>query len=123
FAHLYTVPKGGGEARQLTSGRWAVLDAQLSDDGSSFLLHTNEGSPFEQHFYRMPVGGGERTRVTAAKGGHNVTVSPDGRLLANVYSQSNRPAELFVMANRPGAEMAQLTTSPTADWLSHPWVK
>ncbi|HEX5580041.1 MAG TPA: prolyl oligopeptidase family serine peptidase, partial [Gemmatimonadaceae bacterium] len=123
YAHIYMVPKGGGEARQLTSGKWEVLDAQLSDDGRTFLMTTNEGSPFEQHFYRMPVGGGERTRVTAAKGGHTVSVSPDGRLLADVFSTSNRPPELFVMANRPRAEMSQLTTSPTEAWLSHPWVK
>ncbi|HEY0969966.1 MAG TPA: prolyl oligopeptidase family serine peptidase [Gemmatimonadales bacterium] len=123
YAHVYTVQKGGGDARQLTSGSWEVLDARLSDDGRTFLMHTNEGSPFQQHFYRMPVNGGERTRVTSAVGGHDVTISPDGRLLADVYSQSDRPPELFVMSNRPGAEMAQLTTSPTAEWLSHPWVK
>jgi dipeptidyl aminopeptidase/acylaminoacyl peptidase len=123
FAHVYTVPRGGGTARQLTSGRWEVLEAELSDDGREFLLHTNEGSPFEQHFYRMPVSGGARTRVTSGVGGHTVVPSPDGRLLADVYSTSDRPPELHVMPNRPGAPLAQLTTSPTAEWLSHPWVK
>ena len=123
YAHVYTVPRGGGQARQLTSGQWEVLDVEISADGRDFLMHTNEGSPFEQHFYRMPVSGGARTRVTSGVGGHNVTVSPDGRMLANVYSQADRPPELHVMANRPGAEMARLTLSPTEDWLSHPWVK
>lgn len=123
YAHIYTVPRGGGERRQLTSGRWEVLGARLSDDGRDFLLTTNEGSPFEQHFWRMPVRGGQRTRLTSGVGGHDVTVSPDGRLLADVYSESNRPPELFVQENRAGAAMSRLTTSPTADWLSHPWVK
>lgn len=123
YAHIYSVPRGGGERRQLTSGRWEVLGVDVSDDGRTFLLTTNEGSPFEQHHYRMAVSGGERTRVTSEVGGHNVTVSPDGRKLADVYSTANRPPELFVMDNRPGAKMSQLTTSPTADWLSHPWVK
>jgi dipeptidyl aminopeptidase/acylaminoacyl peptidase len=40
-----------------------------------------------------------------------------------VYSTANRPPELFVMPNRPRAQMAQLTTSPTAEWLSFPWIK
>ena len=123
YAHIYTVPRGGGERRQLTSGPWEVLGVQLSDDGRDFLMTTNEGSPFEQHFYRMSVRGGERTRITSEVGGHTVTISPDGRKLADVYSTSNRPPELFVMDNRPGAKMSQLTTSPTAEWLSHPWVK
>ncbi|MHB1225639.1 MAG: DPP IV N-terminal domain-containing protein, partial [Gemmatimonadaceae bacterium] len=123
YAHIYTVPRGGGERRQLTSGRWEVLGAEVSEDGRYFLLTTNEGSPFEQHFSRMPVSGGARTKLTGAVGGHDVVVSPDGRLLADVHSESNRPPELFVMDNRPGATMSKLTTSPTAAWLSHPWVK
>jgi dipeptidyl aminopeptidase/acylaminoacyl peptidase len=122
FAHIYSVAKDGGDRRQLTSGRWEVLEAALSPDGRSFELRTNEGTPFEQHFYRMPIAGGARTRVTAGVGSHAVVPSPDGRLLANVHSRANRPPELFVMENRPGAPMTQLTTSPTAEWLSHPWV-
>jgi dipeptidyl aminopeptidase/acylaminoacyl peptidase len=123
FAHLYSVARGGGDRRQLTRGRWEVLGASLSADGTAFELTTNEGSPFEQHFSRLPVGGGAPTRITRAVGSHDATVSPDGRRLAVIHSQANRPPELFVMDNRPGAPMTQLTTSPTAAWLSHPWVK
>ena len=57
-AHLYSVAKGGGDRRQLTSGSWEVLDVELSADGSAFELTTNEGSPFEQHYFRMPIAGG-----------------------------------------------------------------
>ncbi|HEU4630598.1 MAG TPA: prolyl oligopeptidase family serine peptidase [Gemmatimonadaceae bacterium] len=123
YAHLYSVAKGGGDRRQLTSGQFEVNAVDLSADGRSFELHTSEGSPFEQHFYRMPIAGGTRTRITTGVGAHDVTVSPDGRRIADVYSQANRPPELFVAEYRPGAELAQLTTSPTAAWLSHPWVK
>jgi len=123
FAHVYTVPKGGGAKRQLTSGRWEVLDAEVAPDGRTFRLHTNEGSPFQQHFWTMSTSGGARTRVTADTGGHNVVVSPDGRLIADVFSTSNRPPELHVAPSRPGAALARLTLSPTEEWLSHPWVK
>jgi dipeptidyl aminopeptidase/acylaminoacyl peptidase len=57
-----------------------------------------------------------------AKGGHDATVSPDGRALADVYSTSNRPPELFSAPFRAGAAMAQLTSSPTAAWLSFRWL-
>jgi dipeptidyl aminopeptidase/acylaminoacyl peptidase len=43
-------------------------------------------------------------------------------VLADVYSTSNRPPELFVRANRAGAPAAQLTTSPTSEWLAYPWL-
>src|SRR5688572_20611645 len=122
YAHLYTMDANGGDRRQLTSGKWEVLNAELSTDRRSFELHTSEGSPFERHFYRMPVTGGARERVTSKPGGHDVTISPDGSMLADVHSTSNRPPELFVMRNRTGAAMTQLTTSPTADWLSFNWI-
>jgi dipeptidyl aminopeptidase/acylaminoacyl peptidase len=122
WAHIYTMAGDGGDRRQLTSGKWEVLDATLSPDKRWFYLHTSEPSPFERQFYRMAVTGGARERITEKSGGHDVTVSPNGALLADVYSFSNRPPELFVMRNRAGATMAQLTTSPTKEWLGFPWV-
>ena len=122
YAHLYTMDASGGDRRQLTRGKWEVTAAQLSADGRSFEIHTSEASPFEQHFYRMPVTGGARERLTSRVGGHNVTVSPDGTMLADVFSTSNRPPELFVMRNRPGASPTQLTTSPSAEWLAFNWI-
>ena len=122
YAHLYTRAADGSDERQLTRGKWEVIDVALSPDKKSFYLHTSEPSPFEQQFYRMSVDGGARTQLTTRKGGHTVTVSPDGKLLADVYSYSNRPPELFVMRKKAGAEMAQLTTSPTQAWLSFPWL-
>ena len=122
YAHLYTVSADGAERRQLTRGKWEVLGAELSPDRETFYLHTSEGSPFERHFYRMPVGGGARERITTLKGGHAVAVSPSGRMIADVYSASNMPPELYLGANQPGARLAQLTLSPTAEWRSHDWV-
>jgi len=122
FAHVYSMDANGGDRRQLTSGKWEVTGARLSVDNRFLELHTSEGSPFEQHFYRMPVTGGARERLTAAAGGHNVVVSPDGSMLADVFSKSNRPPELFVLPNRAGAPATQLTTSPTAEWLGFNWI-
>ena len=122
YAHLYTVAATGGDRRQLTSGRWEVLDAELSPDERTFYLHTSEGSPFERHFYRMPAAGGARERVTRARGGHQVTVAPGGRTMADVYSASNRPPELYLLPARRGAEPAQLTRSTTEAWRSREWI-
>lgn len=122
WAHLYTVGPRGGARRQLTRGRWEVLDAELSPDRRLFYVHTSEVSPFERQFYSMPVAGGPRTRLTAQTGGHDVTVSPDGRMLADVFSTANRPPELFLQPARAGAAPAKLTTSPTAEWLSFGWL-
>ncbi|HEY0529720.1 MAG TPA: prolyl oligopeptidase family serine peptidase, partial [Gemmatimonadaceae bacterium] len=122
FAHLYTVAANGADKQQLTRGRWEVRGAGLSPDHRWFYLETSEVSPFEQHFYRMPVGGGQREKLTSKSGRHSGVVSPDGQLIADVYSYVNRPPDLFVMRAQPDADEAQLTTSPSAEWLSFPWI-
>ena len=122
WAHIYTMAADGSDRRQLTKGQWEVNAAALSRDQRTFYLATSEQSPFELHFYRMAVGGGARERITTRPGGHTVTLSPDEQWLADVHSTANRPPELFLMRNRSGADMAQLTTSPTADWLAFSWI-
>ena len=121
YAHLWSAAADGSDKRQLTSGNWEVLDAALSPDRRHFLLHTSEVSPFERHFYRMPVAGGARERLTREKGGHTVVMSPDGTMLADVFSTANRPPELFVKRTGATGDMVQLTTSPTAEWLAYNW--
>jgi len=122
FAHLYSVGADGTGKQRLTTGRWEVRDVKLSADGRWFDLLTNQVSPFEQHLYRMPVAGGAVEKVTAKTGKHTAVISPDGQLVADVYSYVNRPPDLFLLRARAGAEMSQLTVSPSAEWLSFPWI-
>jgi len=122
FAHLYTVAADGSDRRQLTQGNWEVRNADISTDGKTFYLLTNEISPAEEQIYRMSVNGGARERLTAKSGGHSGDVSPDGQWIADVYSYVNRPPDLYLMRNKPGAEESQLTVSPSAEWLSFPWI-
>ena len=123
FAHLYSVPFDGGDPKQLTAGKFEVTDVDLSNDGSRFWLTTSEGSPFERHFHSMPVGGGERKRITAAPGSHRITLAPDESWIADLYSFTTKPTELYTMENRASAAPKQLTTSPTAEWSSYKWTE
>ncbi|MFL5606411.1 MAG: prolyl oligopeptidase family serine peptidase [Gemmatimonadaceae bacterium] len=122
YAQLYSAAATGGDVQPLTQGKWEVLDVELSPDKREFFLTTNEPSPYEQQQYRMPVRGGARTRITTASGGHAAVASPDGRWLADVYSFVNRPPDLYLVANRPGAEQVRLTTSPSADFNGMTWL-
>jgi dipeptidyl aminopeptidase/acylaminoacyl peptidase len=123
YAHLYRTDPRGQDRITLTSGKWEVLRASLSPARDHFQLHTNETTPFEQHYWTMALDGSRRTQVTTARGGHNVVVSPDGRWLADVYSKANRPGELFLQPSRAGVAASQLTTSPTAEWLKYDWIE
>lgn len=122
YAHLYTAAAHGGEVHQLTSGKWEVLGVSLSRDEQTFDLITNDPSPFDEHLFALPVAGGTPARVTTMPGRHEAIVSPDRRMIADVYSYVNRPPDLYVMPNKPGASPAQLTVSPSAEFLQQKWL-
>ncbi|HKD04590.1 MAG TPA: alpha/beta fold hydrolase [Bryobacteraceae bacterium] len=122
FNHLYEVAYDGGQPNQLTSGKFEVDRAVLSRDKSTFYLTTSEGSFYERHLWSMPVGGGERTRITKLPGGHQATLSPDEKSIADIYSYTNKPPEVYVMENKPMAEAKKVTESPAPEFHSYPWI-
>lgn len=121
YSHLYAVDVATGEKKALTSGAFEILDASLSNDRKSFFISSNKETPFEHHFYKMPASGGPMEKITSMPGNHEVSISPDEQWLAIRYSYSNKPWELFLMPNKPGAAARQLTTSTTADFRAYPW--
>jgi dipeptidyl aminopeptidase/acylaminoacyl peptidase len=123
YAHLYAINADGSNRVQLTRGDWEVLSVEIPEDESRFLLRTNEGSPFDEHVYTMAFDGSEKRAVTAGMGSFDATLSPSGRRMAVVHSRSNRPPELYLGDFRPGAELEQVTVSPTAEWLTFPWLE
>jgi dipeptidyl aminopeptidase/acylaminoacyl peptidase len=115
WLHLYTVPYEGGQPRAITSGQYEVDDVTISGDRKSFYVTTSQESLFERHLYRVPVTGGALTKLTTTAGWHNATPSPDGTLLADLYSYTNKPTELYINSTR-------VTTSPAPEFATYPWL-
>ncbi|WP_452230413.1 alpha/beta fold hydrolase [Lacinutrix sp. MEBiC02404] len=122
YAHLYSANVNSGKIKALTEGDFEILNITLSKDQSTFFLNSNKVSPHENHFYHLPVKGGKMTQITSRQGAHEVTVSPDEKQLAIRYSYTNKPWELYVMRNKAGAQMTQLTESTTAVFNSYEWM-
>lgn len=122
YSHLYTVSYDGGQPKQLTSGKWEVTGVDLSEDKSRFFLTTSEVHAGERHLYSMSVEGGERVKITSNAGNNQTTVSPDEKMIANVYSYSNKPPELYLMENRPGASSIKVTSSPSPEFATYEWI-
>ena len=122
YSHLYAVAWDGGEPRALTSGDWEVSNVRQSKDKSHFYLTAAKDSPYEQHLYEMDGDGGPLTRLTKEPGRHAAIVSPDDRSVADIYSYTNQPPELYVQENRPLAEGKKLTTSPAPEFSQYPWL-
>ncbi|HWI19941.1 MAG TPA: prolyl oligopeptidase family serine peptidase [Vicinamibacterales bacterium] len=125
WMHLYTVDAtvSSPSRKQLTSGKFEIDGVELSADGSTLYIQSTEAHPGERQIYAVSVDGGNRTRITTASGGHNGAISPDNTMFGLISSTPNRPPEVFLMANKPGAAATKITTSPSAEWLSHSWVE
>ena len=109
----------GGDARALTSGKWEVLNVKQSKDKSKFYLVASAEGPSDQYLYEMPGEGGAMTRISKAPGKHSVTLSPDEKWIADVYSYTNRPPEVYVQENKPGQDLKRLTTSPSEEFSQY----
>lgn len=131
YSHLYTLNVETGKKKQLTEGNFEVTGTArsneaktgpaISKDGKWWYFVSSEESPFVRDFYRMPIDGGPRERITTEHGNHQVYISPDQSMLAIRFSQSNNPWQLYLMENKPGASMKQVTDGGTREFKNYPW--
>jgi dipeptidyl aminopeptidase/acylaminoacyl peptidase len=122
YSHVYAVDVRNQNKRAITSGNYEVLTAQLNKAKTHFYLTTNEVEPGQQQFYKLPVAGGKAERLTNLVGANEVEVSPDEKWLAIRYSYSNKPWELYLQENKPGATPKQITNQAmSAEFKSYAW--
>jgi dipeptidyl aminopeptidase/acylaminoacyl peptidase len=122
YSHLYKVDVNTGIRTALTSGAYEVLQASLSRDKKHFFITTNEVRPGEQQFYQLSVAGGKAQRVTTMTGANLVSLSPDEKQLAILYSYTNKPWELYLQDNKTGSQPQQITNlAMSDDFKSYPW--
>jgi dipeptidyl aminopeptidase/acylaminoacyl peptidase len=121
YTHIYVADIVSNDKKQLTSGKWEVQNLALSNDKKTFYFNANIDHPGDYQYYRLPVSGGKPIRLTSMKGQNDVTLSPDEKWLAIHYSYTNKPWELYLQANKPGANAIQITHSTTSEFKSYPW--
>ena len=115
WLHLYTMPFAGGEARAITSGDWEVDGVRVAEDRKHFHVTATRESLYDKHLYRVPFAGGAMTKLTTQPGWHDGFVSPDGKSIADLYSYTNKPTELYV-------DSVRVTTSHAPEFTSYPWL-
>lgn len=121
YSHLYTIDVTTKNKQALTQGSFEIQQVKLSKDKNYFYIISNEANPSEKHLYRLPANGGKLQRLTSLPGAHEVELSPDEKTIAFRYSYSNKPWELFLMENKPGAKAKQITNSLTDEFKAYPW--
>lgn len=121
YSHLYVANVNTGDQKQLTSGKWEVQTLKLSKDKSTFYFTANKEHPGITNFFKIGVNGGEPIQITSMKGLNEITLSPDEKWIAINYSFMDKPWELYLQANKPGAKAVKITQSTSAEFNSYKW--
>jgi dipeptidyl-peptidase-4 len=121
---LWQVPLDGSTPRALTEGSFAVFDAATAPGGLGVIITANRGRPENRLPFLLPMSGHGLLPLATEPGHHEVLPSPDGRYLADLYSNDVTPPELTVRpldrAGHPTAAL-RITHSPLPDYEGYPW--
>lgn len=123
YAHLYTHDLLTDSVRALTSGEYEVHDVHVNKDHTHFMVQCNMEHPGIYDYYVIPAGGGDMERVTNGKGRFDIQVSPDGKKLLALHSQSNQPVELYFKEGIRKGEWTRITQSVTPQFNDYSWRK
>ncbi len=120
WGHLYALDDRTGSLTPITSGAWEVTALDRVVAGRVFFTASADG-PAERHLYRAAVSGGVTSapeRLTTAPGWHDGKVSHDGAWYAEIFSDVDRPPDLYV--GRVGSKNppAPITRSPAKEFAS-----
>lgn len=110
--HIYHVSQNGN-VRPLTSGDWTVTGIETVNQRKKQVYFTaRKEDSTETDFYSTGFQGQRIKRLTAGKGSHRVTVSPDGGYFIDTYSSLRTPPKME-LRNRTGRRIRTLGDSYT----------
>jgi Tol biopolymer transport system component len=97
-AEVFTIPAGGGEERQLTSGSSPVTSARSLPDGG--VIFGRRGEDGKEHLWITDADGGTTRQLTQGAGEYGRALSPDGKVL--LYERADRRGELWIIPAQGG---------------------
>ncbi|GJG35345.1 S9 family peptidase [Prevotella lacticifex] len=113
YNHLYLFNKDGKEIKQITNGKWVVMDFLGFDAKSHDIIYSsNEANPIQQNIWTVNVDNGKRKLVDeSGKGWHNGTISASGRYILDNYQEPTVPRKISII-NSETAKCFNYFTAP-----------
>ncbi len=113
--HIWTVPSGGGSARQITSSETGELYPRYTPDGSAIVYHS-WGEP--HRIWKVALAGGPPEPITPEGAANEAWAdpSPDGRELAFVQVTDGVEHLYVASIDHRNARRLTTTTATTPRW-------
>jgi dipeptidyl aminopeptidase/acylaminoacyl peptidase len=115
--HVYVLPAGGGDAVQITKGKFEAWRPSWSPDSTRLAFDANEPDrPGTRHLGIATIGSDPaRATIAIITSGRGTNIapawSPDGTRLVYQHTDPQNPADLFVVDAKAGATPVRLSSS------------
>ncbi|MEG2163025.1 MAG: DPP IV N-terminal domain-containing protein [Bacteroidales bacterium] len=96
FRHAYIYNTDGKQLKQLTTGEWEIISAQISADRKYLYINSTEASPIETTLYQVNINTGERKRITSTSGVHKTIISTSSKFYIDNHSNHNTPRTIEI---------------------------
>ena len=98
YNHLYIYNIKGECVKQLTKGAWVVMEVLgFNKKNKSVIIASNECHPLQRNHYAVDTKTGKRTLLDNGKGVHYATLSGNGTLLYDKYTEPDVPRTIDVV--------------------------
>ena len=112
FNHLYLFDTQGRELKQLTKGKWVVMDVLgFNSRRKSIVIQSNEISPIQANLFVVDINSGKRACMGATEGWHNGKLSEGGQYVADNYSAPTTPRNIDLVNTENGLVKRLFTAS------------
>ncbi len=111
YNHLYLYDTAGRELKQLTRGKWVVMELLGFDqEKQAIIISANADSPIQQNLYRVDVATGEMTRIDeGGRGWHSGRLSDSGAWLIDKYQEPDVPRNIAIVDTRNNRQYRYFT--------------
>ncbi len=111
YNHLYLYDTAGKLVKQLTRGKWVVMELLGFDEKEkAVIISANAASPIQQNLYRVDVATGKMTLVDeGGKGWHTGRLSANGQYLIDSYQEPEVARHISIVNTRTGEDMRYFT--------------
>lgn len=99
YNHLYLFDKDGKPVKQLTSGKWVVMELiGFNKSNQSIIIASNECNALQRNIFAVDTKTGKRTLLDEnGMGYHRATISASGSYLLDSYSTPSEPRNISII--------------------------
>ena len=113
YNHLYLFNKDGKELKQITKGKWVLMDMLgFNTKHHSIIYESNEANPIQQNVWIVDIETGKRALMdNSGKGWHNGSISTSGRYILDNFSEPTVPRKIAIVDTENGKRTQYLTAA------------